>query len=123
MTTDEKPTGIAAAAILSASLGLLALAVSHLVAEFSSAGKAWVHAWGKAWMPGAQGIGPYSGKETLAFITWIGSWILLSLLLRRKNVRLLGVGVLSLIGLATATALLWPPITEQILHLLHGGHG
>lgn len=122
MTTPEKPTGIAAAAILSASLGLLVLAVGHLIAELSDAGKAWVHAWGKAWMPGAEGIGPYSGKETLALLGWLGSWILLHLLLRRRNVRLANVGILFLIGIGMSTILLWPPVTEQVLHLLHGGH-
>jgi len=122
MTTTEKPTGIAAAAVLAAALGLLVLAVSHLVAECSPAGKAWVHAWGKAWMPGAQGIGPYSGKETLALLAWSGSWLVLHLSLRRRAVNLTISGVLLLIGLGVATTLLWPPVTEAVIHLLGGGH-
>lgn len=119
---SEKPTGIAAAAILSIPVGLLTLAASHILDDYSPAGRAWVHAWGKAWMPGAEGIGPYSGKETLALCAWIGSWILLHLSMRRRNVRLTGAGVVFLIGIGAATALLWPPITEAVLHLLHGGH-
>lgn len=117
--THEKPTGIAAAAILAASFGVLTLAVSHLVAEFSPAGKEWVHAWGKAWMPGAQGIGPYSGKETLALLAWLGSWLTLHLCMRRKDVSFTVAGILFLIGIGLATTLLWPPVTEAVLHLLH----
>ena len=121
MNLSEKPTGIAAAAVLSAAMGLLALAASHLAAEYSEAAKNWVHAWGKAWMPGAQGIGPYSGKETLALVAWLGSWGLLHLRLRRKNVDLTKMGILFLVGIGLATTLLWPPVIERVLHLLHGG--
>ena len=122
MNTNEKPTGIAAAAILAAAVGVLVLAASHLLAEYSNAGKEWVHTWGKVWMPGAQGIGPYSGKETLALIAWLGSWFLLHLWLRRKNVSLTASGVLFLIGIGLATTLLWPPVVEKVLRILQGGH-
>ncbi len=122
MTDHEKPTGIAAAAILSAGIGVLALAGSHLLAESSDAGKTWVQNLGKAWMPGAEGIGPYSGKETLALLAWLGSWFLLHLWLRRKEVRLTQMGVLFLILIGLATTLLWPPITEKVAHLMKGAH-
>ncbi|MBI4314121.1 MAG: hypothetical protein HY594_04820 [Candidatus Omnitrophica bacterium] len=122
MNTGEKPTGIAAAAILSAAVAVLGLAASHLFAGYSDAGKAWVHAWGIAWMPGAQGIGPYSGKETLALLAWFGSWTALHLWMRRKNVDLTVSGILFLIGIGTATTLLWPPVTEDVLHWLRGTH-
>lgn len=123
MTTQEKPNGIAAAAILAAALGPLTLAISHLMAEVSDAGKNGVHAWGKAWMPGAEGIGPYSGKETLALLAWLGSWFLLHLWLRRKNVSLTASAVFFLIGVGLATTLLWPPVTEKVVHFLQGaGH-
>ena len=72
-------------------------------------------------MPGAEGIGPYSGKETLALLAWLGSWIGLHLVMRRRNRDLLNVGILFLIGIGLATTLLWPPVTERVLHLLHGG--
>lgn len=114
--------GIAAAALLAAAIGLLTLAVSHLAAELSPAGKAWVHAWGKAWMPGAQGIGPYSGKETLALLAWLGSWVGLHGWLRRRQVSLTTAGVFCLLGLGIATTLLWPPVTEWVVHLMGGGH-
>lgn len=122
MPNSEKPTGAASAAIMAAALGLLVLAASHLLAEYSDAGKNWVYAWGKAWMPGAQGIGPYSGKETLALLAWLISWIVLHLVMRRKNVNLANSGILFLIGIGLATTLLWPPVAGKVLHLLQGGH-
>ena len=121
MTTD-KPTGIAAAAVLAVPLGLLTMAISHVAAEAFPAAKDWVHAWGKAWMPGAEGIGPYSGKETLALLVWSGSWIILHLVWRKKSVGLTQTGILFLVGVGLATTLLWPPVTEKAVHLLSGGH-
>lgn len=120
MTTGEKPTGIAAAAIGAAAIGLLVLAASHIISDFSDGGKAWVHAWGKAWMPGAQKIGPYSGKETLAGLAWLISWAGLHRVLRRRNVNLTLAGFLLLAGAGIATTLLWPPINKSVVHLLKG---
>ena len=122
MTTTDKPTGIAAAAVLAPVAGLLVLAISHLVADASPAGQAWVHAWGKAWMPGAAGIGPYSGKETLALLAWLGTWAIWHLVWRRKSANLTVTGVLFLLGIGVATTLLWPPVTAAVVHALHGGH-
>lgn len=118
MTTPEKPTGIAAASLFAAALSLLTLAASHLLAGYSEAAKTWVHAWGKAWMPGAQGIGPYSGKETLMLVVWIGSWILLHRWLKKREVNLTLAGILFLAAIGVATTLLWPPVTEAVLHLV-----
>ena len=115
MNTSEKPTGIAAAAILSAALGLLTLAASHLAAEYSEAAKNWVHAWGKAWMPGAEGIGPYSGKETLMLAAWLASWAALHLLLRRRQLNG-GLWLTAfLAGIGVATTLVWPPAWHFLL--------
>lgn len=117
---DERPTGIAAAAILSVALGTLALAASHLLSVYSSAVQSRVHAWGK-WMPGADRIGPYSGKETLALLVWLGSWALLHGALRRRNVSLTRAGLLFLVGIGIATTLLWPPVNEAVVHWMKGG--
>ena len=61
-----RPAGAAVAAMLSIGIGALAMAI---VVGFSDASAAFnngfVHSVGKAWVPGAQGIGPYSGKFTL----------------------------------------------------------
>lgn len=117
---DEKPTGIAAASVLAVALGTLALAVSHLLSGYSDAAKNWVHGWGK-WMPGADRIGPYAGKETLALLVWLSSWALLHLALRRRNVSLTRAGLLFLVGIGAATTLLWPPVNEAVVHWMKGG--
>jgi hypothetical protein len=103
------------AAILAAALGLLTLALVNLATEASPAARDWVHGLGKLWMPGAEGIGPYSGKQTLALGAWIGSWIVLHLGLRGRD---LGLGrwlVVCLVIVGIATTLLWPPVIGLVL--------
>ena len=113
---EGKPTGAAVAAYISASLGILALALSHLVSEKSERLKNAVHNLGKLWMPGAEGIGPYSGKETIQLLVWLSTWLILHLWFRNKNVSVSRSGVLFLIILGIATTLLWPPV----VHILVG---
>jgi hypothetical protein len=60
------PGGIALAALMGGMLGMLALAVVNVFTAASKPFNAWVHGVGKMWMPGAEGIGPYSGKETIS---------------------------------------------------------
>lgn len=115
--SEGRPTGAAVAAILSASLGILALSLSHLFSEKNEAVKTAVHNLGKLWMPGAEGIGPYSGKETIQLLVWLGCWLILHWLLKKKNMSLRWSGVLFLIILGIATTLLWPPVA----HLLVSG--
>ncbi len=104
------PSGAAVAAIISAVLGLITLAVVNLGAEASEAFAKWVHGIGKLWMPGAAGIGPYSGKETLSLVAWIGSWIVLHVALRNRELNLGRWVIVFLVGIGIATTLLWPPV-------------
>lgn len=113
----ERPKGAAVAAYLSASFGILALAITHVLCEKSEVVKNSVHGLGKLWIPGAEGIGPYSGKETIELVVWLASWFVLHFLLRKKNISIRWSGVLFLIILGVATTLLWPPVT----HVLVGG--
>ena len=113
---ETRPTGAAVAAYLSASLGVLALALSHLFSEKSESVKNTVHSLGKLWMPGAEGIGPYSGKETIQLLVWFSSWLVLHFWLRHKTVSVRSSGILFLIIIGIATTLLWPPV----IHILVG---
>lgn len=113
---NEPISGPAAAALLGVGLGLLALALSHVVSEASSAFKQSMQALGNAWIPGAQGIGPYAGKETVGLLVWLLSWFGLHLVLRRREVNLTIVGVVTLVLVGLATTLLWPPVTHQLIH-------
>ena len=61
--TRHRESGPAVGAIISAALGMITLAVVNLGTAASKAFNTWVHGIGKLWMPGAEGIGPYSGKD------------------------------------------------------------
>ena len=82
----------------------------NVFAEASEAFAGTVHGIGKLWMPGAAGIGPYSGKETVGLVVWIVSWAVLHPLARGKELNLARWLVVFLIGVGVATTLLWPPV-------------
>ena len=113
-TRQRIPGGIAVAALLSAMLGLLTLAVVNVFTAGSKGFNAWVHGVGKLWMPGAEGIGPYSGKETLALIAWLGSWLILHFALRKSDLEISRWFMVFLVGVAIATTLIWPPVFEYL---------
>ncbi len=117
---DLSKNGTAQAAILSAMIGLLTLALVNLWTDISEGFKEAVHTIGKLWMPGAEGIGPYSGKETLALAAWLLSWLILHQVLRSKAWNDRVVLVVFLIGIAIATTLIWPPVFTGMAHAIKG---
>lgn len=114
----RRPNGAAVAASLAAAIGIVVMALVNVGTEASQGFKTFVHGVGKLWIPGAQGIGPYSGKETFLLLGWLGSWAALHYLLRRRGVsgRTWGMSltVLFLVGFA----LFWPPIFTWAAELL-----
>ncbi len=76
MQTQPPPrsqiSGPAIAAMYAALLGLLTMAIVNIIMEASAPFKDAVFGIGKSWMPGAAGIGPYSGKETILLVVWLG---------------------------------------------------
>lgn len=112
---QELPTGEAAAALLAAGVGVIVLALSQLASETSAAFKNAMQVLGNLWMPGAAGIGPYSGKETVALLAWLSSWVLLHGILRKREVSLIAWGIATCLLIGTATTLLWPPVTELLV--------
>ena len=108
----QHPSGPAVAAMVSIGIGGFLMA---LVVGFSDANKAFetdvVHAIGKAWVPGAQGIGPYSGKFTVFLVGWLLSWAILHFALRGKDADLGKWMIASLVLIGVAILLVWPPIT------------
>lgn len=111
---ERIPGGIAVAALIAAMVGMLTLAVVNAFTAGSPAFNAWVHSVGKLWMPGAQGIGPYSGKETLALIGWLGSWVILHFALRKRDLEISRWFIVFLVGVGIATTLIWPPVFEYL---------
>ena len=108
------PSGIAVAALMSSMLGMLALAVVNVFTTASKNFNAWVHGVGKLWMPGAAGIGPYSGKETISLVVWLGTWVVLHYALRERELKLSTWLLIFLVGVAVATTLIWPPVFEYL---------
>lgn len=105
-----RPNGGSVAAFLSACAGLLVLGIVVLATELSEAAGAFVFGLGKTWVPGAQRIGPYSGKETFLLIGWLGSWLALHLALRHRDVNVKLAFAVAMLMLAVAIALVWPPV-------------
>lgn len=108
------PSGIAVAALMGAVIGMLTLALVNVFTAASPAFTAWVYGIGKLWMPGAEGIGPYSGKETLAAIAWLVSWALLHAGLRTRELNLSRWVIVFLLGVGASTTLIWPPVFEYL---------
>lgn len=108
------PSGVAVAALLAAMLGMLTLAVVNVFTTAAKGFNAWVHGVGKLWMPGAEGIGPYSGKETLAALAWVVSWVILHFALRKREMEISRWLLVFLVGVGVATTLIWPPVYEYL---------
>ncbi|MBI4431935.1 MAG: hypothetical protein HY592_00420 [Candidatus Omnitrophica bacterium] len=115
MKTNLEKKGAAQAAFLSSMIGILTLSAVNLGTEISEAFKETVFNIGKLWMPGAEGIGPYSGKETLSLLAWLISWFILHRMLRSKEWNQPAVLMVFLLGIGVATTLLWPPVTHLFL--------
>jgi hypothetical protein len=83
---------------------------------------------GRALTPGARGPvrsseaqawvgepGVYLGLEGLRLVTWLGSWIILHPLLRKREIEGMTLLVVFLAGMALAALLLRPPVIHLIL--------
>jgi len=112
--------GVAVAALMAAVVGMLTLAVVNIFTAASKGFNAWVHSIGKLWMPGAEGIGPYSGKETLALVAWLASWVILGVVLGGKEMKLSRWLIVFLVGVGIATTLIWPPVFEHLAERIAG---
>lgn len=105
----KKPNGSAAAAMLSAMIGILSMAISNMVSEASKSTNIFLQQIGNAWIPNANAIGPYSGKETIMLVTWGIGWLVLYMTLRKKEVNLSHCAIIFMIGISVATFLVWNP--------------
>ena len=106
--------GVAVAALLGSLAGMLTLAVVNVFTTASKAFNVWVHGIGKVWMPGAEGIGPYSGKQTLAAVAWLVTWAILHFALRKREMDISRWLLAFLVGVGVATTLIWPPVFEYL---------
>jgi hypothetical protein len=72
-----KPTGPAAAALISAGIGSTVLGLLTTLAEASPAVKTFLNFYNP--------VGPLAGKTTWAVVAYLVSWAILALVLRGKN--------------------------------------
>jgi hypothetical protein len=107
---SEAPNGAVAAAFLSAAIGLFVLGIVQFATTLNDAFADRVFALGKAWIPNAQGIGPYSGKETLMVVAWAASWVILHVSLQRRRLDLKPWFGTALVFVFLAAILVWPPV-------------
>jgi hypothetical protein len=109
------PNGAAIAACLSAPVGFLAMAIATIASHATDQARDALMAFGSVIPiigPGANG--PYAGHQAVFLLGWLGSWLLLHLLLRRKDFSGPGWLVLALGGVGLSTLLLWPPFYKLI---------
>jgi hypothetical protein len=103
------PTGSIIAALFAAWFGLMALALSNIVAG--------VDVGFRTAITLHSGVGPYSGKELLMFAAWFVSWPVLDVALRNKSVELKRWFGIFLAGMLVAVILLGPPVFDAIADL------
>ena len=117
--TEEKQTtlkknGQVAAAMIAAMIGVLSLGISNTISVLSKEAKLFIFEVGKLWVPGAEVLGPYSGKESFMLIGWGLSWLILYFVLRNRDVKLPFYTVIFMIGIGIATLLVWTPFVNLI---------
>ena len=114
-----KPTGEAIAALMSPMIGLLAFSISNLVWEaYRFTGNDIITPFLMrlgSWVPAYDKIGPLAGKETILLAIWLGSWLVLHLVLRKREMRIAPWAIAFLIGIGVAALILWPPLIEVIV--------
>jgi hypothetical protein len=117
--TRNRPSGEAIAAFISPVIGLLAFSIANMVWDATR--------WDPArdisplylaigsWIPYSNKIGPYAGKETILLVGWLGAWLFLHLLLRKRDLSVAPWAIAFVVGIAIAALLLWPPLIEALI--------
>jgi len=107
-TTDTKPNGPVAAAFVAAGIASLVLGLFVTLNEFSADISTFLKF--DASFGIGSGVGPLSGKVTLAVIAFVVSWITLHLVWRGKELDFGKVFIASLVLVGLGFALTFPPI-------------
>lgn len=98
------PNGPGAAALVAAGIGAFALAVLAIAGDQ-------IAVFGK-WMVFYKPTGPLSGVTTSAILIWLATWFALDMRWKRRDVAVGGVTAASLVLLALALLLTFPPIAD-----------
>jgi hypothetical protein len=112
---EQKPNGEAIAAFMSTMLGLLGLSIANLLWDSNRDYYTEVYLRIGSWIPKYDRIGPFTGKETILLVVWLSSWLILHLLLRKREMRVAPWAIAFLIGIVTAALMAWPPVAEILI--------
>jgi hypothetical protein len=109
-TTDTKPNGPVAAAVLAGGIGCLVLGVMVSAVE-ASADFGKTLDFSKNYGIGS-GVGPLSGKAIVAVLAFLLSWGIAGYILRGKEVNFNKFFIAALVLIGLGFALTFPPIFE-----------
>jgi hypothetical protein len=98
------------ATVLAAAIAIFTLGAAQTLAELDEANDQRFLAIGKAWMPHAEHIGPYSGKETVMAVAWLVSWAVLHVALRKHHVDPRPWFGAALVLMLLGVLGIWPPV-------------
>lgn len=107
-TESTKPNGPVAAAFIAAGIATLTLGLMVVLAEANASFRAALD-FSKNYGLGS-GVGPLSGKVTVAVIAYAVSWIALHLWFRRRELPWGRVFLVTLVLIGIGFALTFPPI-------------
>jgi hypothetical protein len=105
---ELKPNGPAAAVFLAAGIASLVLGIFVVLTEFSPDIKNLLAFDAKFGL--GSGVGPLSGKVTMAVIAFVASWAILYFVWRGKEVNFRNVLTASLVLVALGFLLTFPPV-------------
>ncbi len=103
-TAPTLPNGSGAAALLSAGIGSLALAILAIVGDQSALLKSHLIFY--------KPTGPLSGVTTIAILIWLATWAILELRWSKKSIALKPISATALVLLILSIALTFPPIAD-----------
>lgn len=116
------------AASLSVLLAFATLMITHHISRLTPDLEKLIHSYGY-WIPGSTGKGPdgsigsYSGKETLAIIVWMSSWLVFHMLWRRQDFPLTVWTRTFVISLLLITLGFFHPLADPIVLFIAGLFG
>lgn len=111
-----KVSGPAAATLISPAIGSFLMMVFHHLAAISESVEQMLCEIG-SWIPGSHqtdkmygAMGSYSGKQTILLIGWLGSWLVLHIIWRNKNIKPKTIFFSMFAFFVAATLMTWHPL-------------
>jgi hypothetical protein len=109
-TVQTKPNGPVAAVFLAAGIGSFVMGLTVVLNEMNADISNFFKFDANFGL--GSGVGPLSGKATLAILAFLISWVVLHLVLRRKEVNFGTFLAISLVLVAGGFLLTFPPVFE-----------